>query len=316
MADKTFDKCSKCRVTNLMEATVCRNCKTPLPWAASASSAPVAPVSFDPLSASPAATTVAITTSNTQSRTRSQSATSSFVQDPNKPPQVYQGAPPSRDGYEAKKPAMNPAPFYAGGAIVALLALFFVMRMLAPAPTQAIENLEAHTTKDNVFACQGPVGWEMRTGGRSDGLYGSSQWTSGSAQILVSDDLAGSLMSEGAPPPGKTKVQALHERSERMMSEKYANYQEEAASRVDNGFGETWKCEFTANGGFRVGEIRGIRATMLAADKRIKLVATCRTQDWDKLKDGFERVLMSIGAPTTSPGMTVSSAAVSSTPTQ
>ena len=166
MADKTFDKCSKCRVTNLMEATVCRNCKTPLPWAASASSAPVAPVSFDPLSASPAATTVAITTSNTQSstqsRTRSQSATSSFVQDPNKPPQVYQGAPPSRDGYEAKKPAMNPAPFYAVGAIAALLALFFVTRMLAPAPTQAIENLEAHTTKDNVFACQEPVGWDRK----------------------------------------------------------------------------------------------------------------------------------------------------------
>ena len=310
MADKTFDKCPKCRVTNLMEATVCRNCKTPLPWATTASDGTIAP-SFDPLATSPAATPSAKATTSTRSAT-----TTSAVQDTSKPPQVYQGAPPSRDGYEAKKPAMNPAPFYAGGAIVALLALFFVMRMLAPAPTQAIENLEAHTTKDNVFACQGPVGWEMKTGGRSDGLYGSSQWTSGSAQILVSDDLAGSLMSEGAPPPGKTKVQALHERSERMMSEKYANYQEEAASRVDNGFGETWKCEFTANGDFRVGEIRGIRATMLTADKRIKLVATCRTQDWDKLKDGFERVLMSIGAPTTSPGMTVSSAAVSSTPTQ
>jgi hypothetical protein len=200
---------------------------------------------------------------------------------------------------------MNPAPFYAGGAIVALLALFFIMRMLSPAPTKSIEALEAHTTKDNVFACQGPTGWEVKTGGRSDGLYGSSMWTSGSSQILISDDLAGSLMSEGAPLPGKTKVQMLHELSARAISEKYSDYQEETASRVDNGFGEMWRSEFTANGGFRVGEIRGLRGTMLSTDKRIKFVATCRVQDWDKLKPGFEQVLMSLAPPSATPNAAV-----------
>jgi hypothetical protein len=105
-------------------------------------------------------------------------------------------------------------------------------------------------------------------------------------------------MSEGPAPTGKTKVQVLHENSQRSMGKKYSNYEEEPALRIaDNGFGETWKSEFTAKGGFREGEIRGIRATMLTTQKRIKFIATCRVQDWDKLKPGFEKMLSSLGPP-------------------
>jgi hypothetical protein len=191
------------------------------------------------------------------------------------------------------------APVYAGGVVGALVLLFLLMRLISPKPVEAISDFGTHITKGKTFQVLAPkdAGWEMREGAREDGLSGSSQWTNGSAKVFVQADAGGSFMSDVLKLATKSPTQALHEMEVKNMSEKYGNYEEEPSKMYTGAFGETWYCEFTAQGGLREGKLRGLRALTRSGDNRIRFTATCREADWEKLKPGFLKMLGGL-APT------------------
>ena len=124
------------------------------------------------------------------------------------------------------------------------------------------------------------------------------------AAINVTADLVGSLLGDIARSFGQaagisqerlSPVAQLHEMAKAEMAESYGSYEEQPATKISTGFGETYRTEFTGSGSFG-GKVHGYRATALARDRRILCVCTCPESDWQTLKPAFEKVIASLAA--------------------
>ncbi len=328
--NKTADKCAKCGVTNPLTFSKCRRCGKNLQWAtAEADSASNFDAAAMPnvtqampdaqsstrlsgsLHAKPpvSAATNAFKNANASANVTDKAAPNGkvplagFVDElasgANRPAQIYAGGPPRARDDAPTAPPKNLAPLYASGVLGTLVVLFLLFRLISPRPVAAISDFEMHTTKGQTFQSWAPkdAAWELHEGAREDGLSGGSRWLNASAKINIAADQAGSFMSEGMKRGDKTPQQTLHEMAVRRMSEEYGDYSEKLSQKYSGGFGETWRCEFSGQGGARAGRLHGLRATMLSNQNRIQFIATCREADWDKLKPGFEKILNSISAP-------------------
>jgi hypothetical protein len=154
----------------------------------------------------------------------------------------------------------------------------------------------------NNFTIQYPDGWSCDSGGQKN--YAWARFGSGSTLIEVESDLANAtvlteLAVTGAMPVGGSgfgdpsqdaiKVHRL----EKKKLEAERGFKEEKAERVNTALGDGWQSEFTAAGSFG-SEMRGIRATTVNKDKRIRIICQCPKDEWEKLKPVFDKVIASV----------------------
>jgi hypothetical protein len=157
-----------------------------------------------------------------------------------------------------------------------------------------------HST-DGRFDCDCPKGWETDGGGKPESPNCWAKLSSGNAEIKVNADFAGSLFGDmakagqgalgaDAEPP----VARVHPMGERAMKEEYSNYQEREPKEFQSkGFGEGRRSTFIADGGLG-GKTYGYRATLLANDRRITVICSCPSNNFQALKPAFERVIASV----------------------
>lgn len=169
-----------------------------------------------------------------------------------------------------------------------------------PAPTA----FAAYHSADGRFSCDYPKGWEVEKGaGKPDAPYSYAKFRAGGAEIMVDADFAGSLFGDmakagaGATLTGDLSPAArVHENpiKVKQMKEQFSNYQErEGKNFQSKGMGEGRRSMFTADQTFG-GKIFGYRATLLTGDRRITVLCTCPSSNWNTLKPAFENVVSSL----------------------
>src|SRR5262245_50853287 len=81
-----------------------------------------------------------------------------------------------------------------GGTLVAACALILLSQLTGCSPERAVAPTAfvSFSDKEGAFTCKYPEGWEKESGGRSD--YSWAKFTKGSAQIMISADVTGSLL--------------------------------------------------------------------------------------------------------------------------
>jgi hypothetical protein len=167
-----------------------------------------------------------------------------------------------------------------------------------PAPTAYLR----YESADGRFTCDFPKGWEVEKGaGKQEAPYSYAKFRSGGAEIGVHADFAGSLFGDmakaGAGMLGgeaEAPVARVHPLYVRQMKEDYSNYQEkEAKAFQSKGMGEGRRSMFTADKTLG-GKTVGYRATLLTGDRRITVICTCPSGNWNTLKPAFERAISSL----------------------
>jgi hypothetical protein len=159
-----------------------------------------------------------------------------------------------------------------------------------------------YNAKDGSFKCQRPADWETKGGGK--GFYKAS-FKSGPASIEILAKVTGSLLGDIAggttsdeDVPEELRAEAqVHQFYLREAEEKFSNYEEKKPEVINTELGEGRRSEFTASGGMG-GKIRGFRATVLAHDNCIQVIAQSPEKNWDTLKPAFEKVIDSLGRGT------------------
>jgi hypothetical protein len=154
-----------------------------------------------------------------------------------------------------------------------------------------------YDAKDGSFQIEYPAGWEVTAGG-SNG-YPWVKFTSGSAQVMVDANIAGSLMGDIAKLAGPTVVVEGGENAPPVekihASEKDAFVQEMGVTEGDPAFvvtrfGGSRKSEFTGTG--VLGDaFHGYRVTALSRDKRIRVVCRCSESQWQALQPAFDKMI-------------------------
>ncbi|HET6384967.1 MAG TPA: hypothetical protein VFJ58_16370 [Armatimonadota bacterium] len=200
----------------------------------------------------------------------------------------------------------------AGGVFVLLgspaAGLFMLMR---PGSTPIPASFTAFSAPDGSFAGDGPTGWAT-TSSSANAVAGGTAFQSGSARISIVSDLAGSLVGDlsrsadaslssmsgmvpGLKLPQVLPVQKVHDMGKKSMEDLFKSYQEQPAQAFQARFGDARISEFTADGGWMAGSLRGYRVTMLSNDRRVSIVCRCSAGDWNNLHPAFIHVINSIG---------------------
>jgi len=185
-----------------------------------------------------------------------------------------------------------------------------VLLVLAAAPLAGCGGVvpapKAYATwldKGGKFVCDYPKGWEADGGGKPDSPMSSAKFSSGSAEILVTADFAGSLFGDMARSTGSTfgqneepPVAKVHVHPVMLghMKDDYNNYTEREPKVVKSkGLGEGRRSTFIADGSLG-GKLYGYRATYLGGDRRITVICVCPATNWTTLKPAFEKVIDSL----------------------
>lgn len=167
------------------------------------------------------------------------------------------------------------------------------------APAVVPDSYGHFNSPGGTFACDQPEGWEIK---KSTGKVEWAKFNSGSAEIAVRTDVAGSLMagpsggrgSEENEDPTFAPVHALHVESMDKAAEDYSDYEEvQGPDEIDVPLGPARISEFTAATTFGT-YLRGYRVTILAHDKRVKVRAVCTEDEWPDLKPVFDKVIESM----------------------
>jgi hypothetical protein len=170
-----------------------------------------------------------------------------------------------------------------------------------PAVVPAAYN--TYNSDDGTFQIQYPAEWKVEGGGTRG--YNWAKFTSGSAQILVESNVAGSLVADiskiGSPvhvtsgqaeQPDRAPVAVVHEH-ERQGFEEDEGVQEQEPVILQTALSEARKSEFTGARTFG-GAIRGYRATALSSENRIRVVCQCSESQWEALTPAFDKVIASV----------------------
>lgn len=169
-------------------------------------------------------------------------------------------------------------------------------------PVGAPASFSEYNAPDGTFACDSPDGWEVKGGGKRGPQWAT--FSSGSASVDITADLAGSLMGSIASSftPDEMEeaaielepVHRIHEQGKDAAERKFSGYAEVGSPQVfDVRLGPARKSEFTASSAFGSG-LHGYRVTVLGHDKRVTVYAVCSESDWDTLSPAYDRVLASL----------------------
>lgn len=188
-----------------------------------------------------------------------------------------------------------------GGLLIVRIMAGCLLAAGCSEPVSAPKEYKDFSSKDGVFSCKYPAGWEVEGGGGTRSEYSMTKFTKGEAEIRIESDLAGSLFADIAraadAPFGSTEtpVARVHEMKKKAMSDEFNDYTErEAKSFKSQALGEGRKAIFIAKGSLG-GKIYGYRATLLTHDKRLTVVCQCPATNWKTLRPAFDKVIASIG---------------------
>ncbi len=158
------------------------------------------------------------------------------------------------------------------------------------------------SAKDGAFRLRHPRGWKSDTGARSDNTYSWVKLTGSGAEVSVTADVQGSLISgsDSAQPHEEgselAPVHIAHNHHKKAVSDDFSNYSESEPTLFKAGLGEGRIAAFTASGGsLFASKIRGYRVTLLTRDRRITVLCHCDTADFEKLKPTFLAICRSVG---------------------
>ncbi len=218
----------------------------------------------------------------------------------------------------------NPWPLAMGLTLLCLVVVFgggayVVMAARPERVTKAPAQFKSYTAKDQSFKCLQPEGWQV-DGGALGGVRAAATFTQGGAKIRVSSDLEGSLMGDiskspidmgGLSVPGGPDMGAAAKELNRPPVEKvhmadaeevesimelngYREYADGQMQSFQSAAGDARFSEFTADGGMFGGKIKGMRATLLGGERRVRVVTYCLEEDWTTLKPAFQKVIVSV----------------------
>lgn len=181
-----------------------------------------------------------------------------------------------------------------------------------PAPT----TFAKYNAQNGDFAFEYPEGWDTAGYGKQNHVV---EITKGAVAITVKSDLTGSLvgdiigsgmsvMTGGAPPGELDEKQAealedlepvaqVHQLGQKELAEAVSNYSEGKAEKISTSLGEGRKSEFTGKQSLGR-EIRGLRVTVLARDKRVVVICSCPASNWQTLQPAFEKLIASLQSGT------------------
>lgn len=177
-----------------------------------------------------------------------------------------------------------------------------------PAPT----SFAKYNADNGDFAFEYPQGWDVAGYGKQNHVV---EITKGAAAITVKSDLSGSLVGDiigsgmggmtDGPPVGELDEKAVeamedlepvaqvHQLGQKELAEAVSNYSESKAEKVSTGLGEGRKSQFTGKQSLGR-EIRGFRVTVLARDKRVVVICSCPTSNWEALQPAFTKLIESL----------------------
>ncbi|HID77406.1 MAG TPA: hypothetical protein EYP56_15605 [Planctomycetaceae bacterium] len=167
-------------------------------------------------------------------------------------------------------------------------------------------SYKQYNAKNGAFQCDYPEGWEAQGAGKREAFH-SAKFSSGSATIKITADLAGSLMGDiaesfgglgdagGLAEEGEdlSPVAEIHQLGKERVAEELSNYEEKEPEVVQTRLGEGRRSEFSASGAF-AGRLRGYRVTFLAHNHRVTVVCMCPEGYWDRLQPVFDKVIDSL----------------------
>ncbi|MFN3648952.1 MAG: hypothetical protein ACK47B_05165 [Armatimonadota bacterium] len=172
---------------------------------------------------------------------------------------------------------------------------------------------------DGSFQCQYPEGWS-RAAGEAHAIISAAVFKKGSASIEVTADLLGSLVGDFTPKgaqgeidPGteqllqampemqaamkemkKPAAERLHEAGAKAAAKRFSGYQEGEMKTMVGQAGDGRYSEFTADGGWLDGKLRGYRVTIMGPQRALTVICRCPESEWKTLKPAFERVVNSL----------------------
>lgn len=200
---------------------------------------------------------------------------------------------------------------FAGLGVVAVVAmvLIFFFQARKPELVSAPAAFKRFASTDKTFVCESPVGWDKTTQ-MEHAVAGGALFTKGGARVRIGSDLMGSLMGDiaaaqntsvsglgamvGVRAQPKPPVEAVHAMGQKRLAADFKNYQEMPAKPFNSQVGDARFSEFTADGGFLVGKVKGYRVTMLGTERRVTVVCQCPEANWPTLQKSFARIIQSV----------------------
>jgi hypothetical protein len=168
----------------------------------------------------------------------------------------------------------------------------------SPPPTPVAYS--TYVSGGETFQIDYPTDW-LADGDAKRGLEWA-EFSSGSNHVEVKTDVSGSLLGDiansgaaGADPNDEIEpVDKVHAIGEEEAKDDLDGYEEQGVpSKLDQPLGPGRVSEFTMPTAF--GSVqRGLRATVLAHNKRVVVYCTCDDDDWATIKPAFERMLSSL----------------------
>jgi hypothetical protein len=190
-------------------------------------------------------------------------------------------------------------------AALFVLPLFHGCGHEGPSVT-APSSYETYVSKDKMFKIDYPASWDLKDGLTETGRAWV-KFTSGSAEISVSADVAGSLLADmtlsenqiqgGKPDKDREPIAVVHNDASGAFEDRLG-VEEDEPTVVKSGMGEGRKSEFEGEKSFG-SPIHGYRATFLSLKRCIQVVCRCSEADWETLKPAFEKVIASVGRAST-----------------
>jgi hypothetical protein len=207
--------------------------------------------------------------------------------------------------YSGGAPAGNKVMIGVGAGIVVVLLVVVAFLTVARKPTNiaAPAGFSKVTAPDNTFICMGPAdpAWQNENAGIPGSQNGYEQWADGPAKIDIEDSFGASVMSDirKIPDPNNpgsflNPAEGQHEMSKDAAAAKYGDYTETDFKDMPSAYGTACYSEFDADGGFMVGKVHGIRATLMGSERSISVICVCPAANFDTLKPAFWQVINSI----------------------
>jgi hypothetical protein len=180
----------------------------------------------------------------------------------------------------------------------------FLLAAVAGAVLVMPTTYNTYDSKDGSFLIECPAGWEVKGGGNRGSAW--AKFTSGSAEVTVDTDLAGSLMGDIAKSQlpilsieggeNAPTIEKVHE-SDREAFDQEWGAKEGKPVAVATRLGDSRKSEFTG-AGMLGGTFHGYRVTALSRDKRIRVICRCSEAEWQSLQPAFDKMIASVAMGT------------------
>ena len=159
-----------------------------------------------------------------------------------------------------------------------------------------------YASTNGELRCQGPKGWEMKTGGGSGGVPPFLTLEQGSVKIQFRSSPSGASLQMIAQagggddkelPDEEKPVSKIHEMQKEKFLQEMSGYEEQGAPvMVQTASGEGRLSTFTASEGL-LAKTFGYRCTLLGTNNQWIVTCKCTANDWKDFQPIFLKVLQS-----------------------